>query len=73
MHKATSSSARLLRKADQCRAMLACSHLYWASDDKGVRDGEGCGACALTLSLQCSIDTARGADVRAIFPECWAA
>ena len=29
VHKATGYSAKLLRKADQCRAVLACSHLYW--------------------------------------------
>ena len=29
VHKATGYSAKLLRKADQCRAVLACSHLHW--------------------------------------------
>ena len=29
VHKATGYSAKLLRKADQCRAVLACSHLFW--------------------------------------------
>ncbi|TYG83296.1 hypothetical protein ES288_D01G157100v1 [Gossypium darwinii] len=27
-HKATGYSARLLKKADQCRAVYACSHLF---------------------------------------------
>ena len=29
VHKATGYSAKLLRKGDQCRAVLACSHLHW--------------------------------------------
>ncbi|BDA44236.1 probable vacuolar protein sorting-associated protein 35 [Coccomyxa sp. Obi] len=46
VHKATGYSAKLLRKADQCRAVLACSHLYWqdAVDDEDVdhtTKGEG--------------------------------
>ena len=27
--KATAYAARLLRRADQCRAVLACSHMHW--------------------------------------------
>ncbi|KAL9260950.1 Vacuolar protein sorting-associated protein 35A-like protein [Drosera capensis] len=39
-HKATGYSAKLLKKPDKCRAVYACSHLFWASDPDGVRDGE---------------------------------
>ncbi|XP_052486377.1 vacuolar protein sorting-associated protein 35B-like [Gossypium raimondii] len=42
-HKATGYSARLLKKADQCRAVYACSHLFWVDDQDGIKDGErGC-------------------------------
>ncbi|KAH9617263.1 hypothetical protein KSS87_006889 [Heliosperma pusillum] len=39
-HKATGYAAKLLKKPDQCRAVYACSHLFWADDQDGVRDGE---------------------------------
>ncbi|EPS66408.1 hypothetical protein M569_08364, partial [Genlisea aurea] len=39
-HKATGYSAKLLKKPDQCRAVYACSHLFWADDHDGVKDGE---------------------------------
>ncbi|XP_074294501.1 vacuolar protein sorting-associated protein 35A-like [Silene latifolia] len=39
-HKATGYAAKLLKKPDQCRAVYACSHLFWADDKDGVRDGE---------------------------------
>lgn len=39
-HKATGYSAKLLKKPDQCRAVYACSHLFWADDQDGVKDGE---------------------------------
>ncbi|KAJ0231613.1 Vacuolar protein sorting-associated protein 35B [Hirschfeldia incana] len=40
-HKATGYSARLLKKPDQCRAVYACSHLFWVDDDlDGIKDGE---------------------------------
>ncbi|KAJ8451916.1 hypothetical protein Cgig2_007399 [Carnegiea gigantea] len=39
-HKATGYSAKLLKKPDQCRAVYSCSHLFWADDQDGVRDGE---------------------------------
>ncbi|KAL8168391.1 hypothetical protein V2J09_009890 [Rumex salicifolius] len=39
-HKATGYSAKLLKKPDQCRAVYACSHLFWADDPDGPRDGE---------------------------------
>ena len=32
-HKATGFSAKLLRRGDQCRAVLACSHLFWQPED----------------------------------------
>ncbi|KAL0701869.1 hypothetical protein Bca4012_057991 [Brassica carinata] len=39
-HKATGYSARLLKKPDQCRAVYACSHLFWIDDRDGIQDGE---------------------------------
>ncbi|GMH03284.1 hypothetical protein Nepgr_005123 [Nepenthes gracilis] len=39
-HKATGYSAKLLKKPDQCRAVYACSHLFWVDDPDGVKDGE---------------------------------
>ncbi|XP_023643486.1 vacuolar protein sorting-associated protein 35B [Capsella rubella] len=39
-HKATGYSARLLKKPDQCRAVYACSHLFWVDDLEGNKDGE---------------------------------
>ncbi|XP_056687193.1 vacuolar protein sorting-associated protein 35B [Spinacia oleracea] len=39
-HKATGYSAKLLKKADQCRAVYACSHLFWVDDQDGTKDGE---------------------------------
>ncbi|PSS31240.1 Vacuolar protein sorting-associated protein like [Actinidia chinensis var. chinensis] len=39
-HKATGYSARLLKKPDQCRAVYACSHLFWIDDQDGIKDGE---------------------------------
>ncbi|KAL9448985.1 hypothetical protein AB3S75_011010 [Citrus x aurantiifolia] len=39
-HKATGYSARLLKKPDQCRAVYACSHLFWVDDQDGIKDGE---------------------------------
>ncbi|KAF2562667.1 hypothetical protein F2Q70_00016176 [Brassica cretica] len=38
--KATGYSARLLKKPDQCRAVYACSHLFWVDDLDGIKDGE---------------------------------
>ena len=29
VHKAKGYSAKLLKKSDQCRAICACSHLFW--------------------------------------------
>ncbi|KAL6995863.1 Vacuolar protein sorting-associated protein 35B [Sarracenia purpurea var. burkii] len=39
-HKATGYSARLLKKPDQCRAVYACSHLFWVDDQDEIKDGE---------------------------------
>ncbi|CAH9085019.1 unnamed protein product [Cuscuta europaea] len=39
-HKATGYSAKLLKKPDQCRAVYACSHLFWVDDQDNIRDGE---------------------------------
>lgn len=39
-HKATGYSAKLLKKADQCRAVYACSHLFWVDNQDGIKDGE---------------------------------
>lgn len=35
-------SAKLLKKPDQCRAVYACSHLFWTDDQEGAREGERC-------------------------------
>lgn len=32
--KCTTHSARLLKRADQCRGLLMASHLYWVQDEK---------------------------------------
>ncbi|PIN00935.1 Membrane coat complex Retromer, subunit VPS35 [Handroanthus impetiginosus] len=39
-HKATGYSAKLLKKPDQCRAVYACSHLFWLDEHESMRDGE---------------------------------
>ncbi|KAI9084102.1 hypothetical protein K1719_033900 [Acacia pycnantha] len=39
-HKATGYSAKLLKKPDQCRAVYACSHLFWVDDHDDLKDGE---------------------------------
>ncbi|XP_023538998.1 vacuolar protein sorting-associated protein 35A-like [Cucurbita pepo subsp. pepo] len=39
-HKATGYSAKLLKKADQCRAVYACSNLFWLDDHENMKDGE---------------------------------
>jgi vacuolar protein sorting-associated protein 35 len=38
VHKASAYCARLLRRADQCMAILACAHLYWQEKEDG-KDG----------------------------------
>lgn len=55
VHKATGYSAKLLRKADQCRAVLACSHLHWqASPARSAILHRCAGACASPLAAFCS-------------------
>ncbi|KAE9606625.1 hypothetical protein Lal_00025851 [Lupinus albus] len=39
-HKATGYSAKLLKKPDQCRAVYACSHIFWIDDRDNMKDGE---------------------------------
>ncbi|MCD7460278.1 Vacuolar protein sorting-associated protein 35A [Datura stramonium] len=39
-HKATGYSAKLLKKADQCKAVYSCSHLFWVDDQDSIKDGE---------------------------------
>ncbi|KAK3037153.1 hypothetical protein RJ639_031040 [Escallonia herrerae] len=39
-HKATGYSAKLLKKPDQCRAVYACSHLFWVEGHENNKDGE---------------------------------
>lgn len=41
--KATAYCSKLLRRADQCLAVLACSHLYWQEDDDSGDDMGGAG------------------------------
>ncbi|KAG6399859.1 hypothetical protein SASPL_141344 [Salvia splendens] len=36
----TQYSAKLLKKPDQCRAVYACSHLFWLDDHDNIKDGE---------------------------------
>lgn len=33
-------SAKLLKKPDQCKAVYACSHLFWVDDQDNMKDGE---------------------------------
>ncbi|CAA0836785.1 Vacuolar protein sorting-associated protein 35A [Striga hermonthica] len=33
-------SAKLLKKSDQCRAVYACSHMFWLDEHDSIRDGE---------------------------------
>lgn len=40
-------SAKLLKKPDQCRAVYACSHLFWVDNQDGTKDGERCGTFLL--------------------------
>lgn len=44
-HKATGYSAKLLKKADQCRGIYTCAHLFWSTDENGVRNGERVNVC----------------------------
>ena len=44
VHKATGYSAKLLRKPDQCRAVLACSRLFWQAAPEPAPP-QACDAC----------------------------
>ncbi|KAI4316958.1 hypothetical protein L6164_024879 [Bauhinia variegata] len=44
-HKATGYSAKIFKKPDQCRAVYACSHLFWVDDPEGIKDGERVSLC----------------------------
>ena len=46
VHKATGYSAKLLKKADQCRAVCTCSHLYW-QDEVGLLVRVACPDCVV--------------------------
>jgi len=64
-HKATGYAAKLLKKPDQCRAVYACSHLFWLEDRETIQDGERVLLClkrALKIanSAQQVANTARG-------------
>ncbi|XP_011003053.1 PREDICTED: vacuolar protein sorting-associated protein 35B-like isoform X2 [Populus euphratica] len=39
-HKATGYSAKLLKRPDQCRAVYACSNLFWVDEKDCIKDGE---------------------------------
>nr|pir vacuolar protein-sorting protein homolog A_TM017A05.7 - Arabidopsis thaliana [Arabidopsis thaliana] len=58
-------AAKLLKKPDQCRAVYACSHLFWLEDRETIQDGERVLLClkrALKIanSAQQVANTARG-------------
>ncbi|CAL9223372.1 unnamed protein product [Arabidopsis halleri] len=64
-HKATGYSAKLLKKPDQCRAVYACSHLFWLEDRETIQDGERVllslkRALKIANSAQQMANTARG-------------
>lgn len=44
-------SAKLLKKPDQCRAVYACSHLFWVDDQENVKDGERYSTVHLTFTM----------------------
>lgn len=43
-------SAKLLKKPDQCRAVYACSHLFWVEDQENMKDGERYSTVHLTFT-----------------------
>ncbi|KAL4438691.1 hypothetical protein ABPG77_006295 [Micractinium sp. CCAP 211/92] len=48
VHKASTYCAKLLKRTDQCQAVLSCSHLYWQAEAEGkqaVRDEQGVLSC----------------------------
>lgn len=48
VHKAAGYCSKLLKRPDQCRAVLACSHLYWQEPVAGAAGGAAAvGAVAL--------------------------
>ncbi|XVE69703.1 hypothetical protein DITRI_Ditri10aG0012100 [Diplodiscus trichospermus] len=66
-HKATGYSARLLKKPDQCRAVYACSHLFWVDNQDSIKDGERVLLClkrALRIAnaAQQMVNVARGSN-----------
>ncbi len=52
-HKATGFSAKLLRRGDQCRAVLACAHLFWQPLD-GVEVEAAAAAPAEVRDRRCN-------------------
>jgi len=52
--KTAQYSSKLLKKADQCRSVYACSHLFWTSEE-GYRDGKKVLEC-LQKSLKIAND-----------------
>ncbi|EPS63448.1 hypothetical protein M569_11336, partial [Genlisea aurea] len=74
-HKATGYAAKLLKKADQCRAVYACSHLFWLDDHDNIQDGERVLLClkrALRIanaSQQMANATRGGSGAAALFVE----
>ena len=42
VHKATGYSAKLLKKADQCRAVCTCSHLFWQEEEVIIPTSRHC-------------------------------
>lgn len=48
------AASKLLKKPDQCRAVVVCSHLFWSGKSREAEGGEvsccqGCHACHATL------------------------
>ena len=66
--KTTQHAARLLKKLDQCRAVLACTHLFWS---KSLKDGKRVVEC-LQRSLKIADVCVQSAPTTAhgLFVEC---
>eukprot|EP00897_Mesotaenium_endlicherianum_P007208 jgi/Mesen1/6515/ME000332S05522 len=60
-HKATGYSAKLLKKADQCRAVCACSHLFWPASSSSSSSSSS-RAPAVDSSPSSSVPTSADAD-----------
>ncbi|XP_028547378.1 vacuolar protein sorting-associated protein 35B-like, partial [Dendrobium catenatum] len=58
-HKATGYSAKLLKKPDQCRAIYACSHLFWVENQDGIKDGERYNLANTFVALNALIDASK--------------